>query len=92
MFNSSLDAYGSVRKLATVQNFAGSQNSLVAKPVVKTENIKLENKLTLYSDYIIIYRSQTKPLRMLWQKMDVSHQFFHQHQYNESAHECDLQY
>ena len=44
MFNSSLDAYGSVRKLAAVQNFAGSQNSLVAKPVVKTENIKLENK------------------------------------------------
>ena len=43
MFNSSLDAYGSVRKLAAVQNFAGSQNSLVAKPVVKTENIKLEN-------------------------------------------------
>lgn len=44
MFNSSLDAYGSVRKLTAVQNFAGSPNSLVAKPVVKTENIKLENK------------------------------------------------
>ena len=43
MFNSSLDAYGSVRKLTAVQNFAGSPNSLVAKPVVKTENIKLEN-------------------------------------------------
>jgi len=44
MFNSSLDAYGSVRKLAAVQNFAGGSSSLVAKPVVKTENIKLENK------------------------------------------------
>lgn len=44
MFNSSLDAYGSSRKLAAVQNFAGAQNVLVAKPVVKSESIKLENK------------------------------------------------
>lgn len=44
MFNSSLDAYGSVRRLAAVQNVAGSQSALGAKPVVKTENVKLENK------------------------------------------------
>ena len=44
MFNSSLDAYGSSRKLAAVQNFAGAQNVLMAKPVVKSESIKLENK------------------------------------------------
>jgi flagellar protein FlaG len=44
MFNSSLEAYGSVRKLAVVQNFAGGTNGSVAKPVVKTDNIKLENK------------------------------------------------
>src|SRR5450830_76454 len=44
MFNSSLDAYGSVRKLAAVQNFSGGTSGLVAKPVVKTDNIKLENK------------------------------------------------
>jgi len=44
MFNSSLEAYGSVRKLAAVQNFAGSLVASVAKPVVKTENVKLENK------------------------------------------------
>lgn len=45
MFNSSLDAYGSGRKLFAVQNVAGSQHALVAKPVVNPENIKLENKL-----------------------------------------------
>ena len=44
MFNSSLEAYGSVRKLAAVQNFAEGSSGLVAKPVVKTDNIKLENK------------------------------------------------
>ncbi len=44
MFNSSLDAYGSSRKLAAVQNFAGGQNGLVARPVAKAESIKLENK------------------------------------------------
>ena len=44
MFNSSLEAYGSVRKLAAVQNFAASPVASVAKPVVKTENVKLENK------------------------------------------------
>ncbi len=44
MFNSSLEAYGSVRKLAAVQNFAGGASAIVTKPVVKTDNIKLENK------------------------------------------------
>ncbi len=44
MFNSSLEAYGSGRKLVAVQNLAGSPNGLVARPVVKVENIKLENK------------------------------------------------
>ncbi|MGZ8261768.1 MAG: flagellar protein FlaG [Methylotenera sp.] len=42
MFNSSLDAYGSVKRLAAVQNVAGSQIALVSpvglKPVVKVEN------------------------------------------------------
>lgn len=50
MFNSSLDAYGSVRKLAAVQNVAGGQNALVSpvglKPVVKAEDKQaVENKL-----------------------------------------------
>jgi len=44
MFNSSLDAYGSVRRLAAVQNVAGGQSAFGAKPVVKTESTKLENK------------------------------------------------
>jgi flagellar protein FlaG len=44
MFNSSLDAYGSVRRLAAVQNVASSQSAFGTKPVVKTENTKLENK------------------------------------------------
>lgn len=44
MFISSIEAYGSGRRLAAVQNFAGSPNGVVAKPVVKTENIKLDNK------------------------------------------------
>jgi flagellar protein FlaG len=44
MFNSSLDAYGSVRKLSIVQNFAGGSSPLVSKPVAKTETIQLENK------------------------------------------------
>ncbi len=54
MFNSSLDAYGSVRKLAAVQNVAGSQNALVSpvglKPVVKAENkqpVEVADKSTL---------------------------------------------
>lgn len=46
MFNSSLDAYGSVRKLAVVQNVAGSQSALVSpsglKPVVKPEIVKVD--------------------------------------------------
>lgn len=44
MFNSSLDAYGSVRKLVIVQNVAGSQSTFGTKPVITTENTKLENK------------------------------------------------
>jgi flagellar protein FlaG len=44
MFNSSLDAYGSVRRLAAVQNVAGGQSAFGAKPVVKIENTRLENK------------------------------------------------
>lgn len=44
MFNSSLDAYGSVRKLVVVQNVAGSQSTFGTKPVITTENTKLENK------------------------------------------------
>lgn len=44
MFNSSLDAYGSVRRLAAVQNAVGGQSALGAKPVAKAENTKLENK------------------------------------------------
>lgn len=44
MFNSSLDAYGSVRQLAVVQNVAGGQNVLVSpvglKSVVKPEITK----------------------------------------------------
>ncbi len=43
MFNSSLDAYGSVRKLAAVQNFAGGQNALVAKQNVVADKVKVEN-------------------------------------------------
>lgn len=50
MFNTSLDAYGSVRKLAAVQKAAGSQIAIDKttpspsglKPVVKTENAKIE--------------------------------------------------
>ena len=42
MFNSSLDAYGSVRRLAAVQSVAGSQIALGSpvglKPVVKVES------------------------------------------------------
>ncbi len=42
MFNSSLEAYGSVKKLAAAQNVAGSQSALVKpiglKPVVNVEN------------------------------------------------------
>ncbi len=44
MFNSSLEAYGSVRRLAAVQNVAGGQGALSAKPVAKVENTQLENK------------------------------------------------
>jgi flagellar protein FlaG len=51
MFNTSLDAYGSVRKLAAVQNTAGSQIAIDRttspsglKPVVKTENAKVDVK------------------------------------------------
>jgi len=47
MLNTSLDAYGSVRKLAAVQNVAGSQITIDRttspsglKPVIKTENTK----------------------------------------------------
>ncbi|MES1989104.1 MAG: flagellar protein FlaG [Pseudomonadota bacterium] len=51
MFNTSLDAYGSVRKLAAVQKPAGSQIAIDKttpspsglKPVVKTENAKIES-------------------------------------------------
>jgi len=50
MFNSSLDAYGSVRTVAALQNFAGGQNALVAKPIATTENVKLENKQALLVD------------------------------------------
>lgn len=44
MFNSSLDAYGSVRRLAAVQNAAGGQSAFGAKSVAKAETTKLENK------------------------------------------------
>jgi flagellar protein FlaG len=48
MINSPLDAYGSVRKLAVVQNVAGSQNALVnsagPKPVIAAEAAKVEAK------------------------------------------------
>ena len=54
MFNTSLDAYGSVRKLAAVQNTAGSQIAIDRtttspsglKPVIKTENAKADVKPT----------------------------------------------
>ncbi|MDP3088712.1 MAG: flagellar protein FlaG [Methylotenera sp.] len=44
MFNSSLEAYGSVRSLAAVQNTAGAKGAVVAKPAAKVENTQLENK------------------------------------------------
>jgi flagellar protein FlaG len=44
MFNSSLDAYGSVRKLAAVQNIASSQSALGVKPSVKPELTQVESK------------------------------------------------
>jgi len=44
MFNSSLEAYGSVRSLAAVQNIAGGKGALAAKPAARVENTQLENK------------------------------------------------
>lgn len=49
MFNSSLDGYGSIRKLAAVQNNAGSQIAIDRttspsglKPVLKPESVKVD--------------------------------------------------
>lgn len=50
MFNSSLEAYGSARKMAVVQNIAGSQNAFVARVAIKSETAKVEDKQAVEVD------------------------------------------
>lgn len=60
MFNSSLEAYGSARKLAAVQNIASSPNAFGARTAVRAEDVKVENTQTAEVDKAVLTNAVKK--------------------------------